>query len=80
MISAYPNPFNTDLHIDLQGLMPGNSYALTLYDIRGRRIESFTIPAGQRSGYSLKWDAGHVASGIYMIECDKQIQKVLLLK
>jgi hypothetical protein len=70
LFSNYPNPFNPSTTITY-ALPYQSSLYLTIYDITGRLIKSFSIPS-QSSGYqSIIWDGTNengnaVSSGVYL--------------
>jgi hypothetical protein len=70
LFSNYPNPFNPSTTI-AYALPYLSSVYLTIYDITGRLIKSFSIPS-QSSGYqSIIWDGTNengnaVSSGVYL--------------
>ena len=79
----YPNPFNptTTLEFDVanSGLV-----AFTVYNVNGQIIESISPQFYTPGNYQIKWEAGDVPTGIYLIqmktESSVHLQKVMLLK
>jgi hypothetical protein len=87
-ITIYPNPFNTTTVINISGLEFSSNYRMRLYDIRGRLIRHWQLPASEQN-IRLPWDgnddSGHqVASGIYILQVlsGKSIstKKILLIR
>ena len=84
MISAYPNPFNSNTTITLQNM--GNTFVkLDIIDLNGHIIDS--IYSGylyEKSTHTFLWDASENNSGIYIarISENKKIitHKIILLK
>ena len=84
MISAYPNPFNSNTTITLQNM--GNTFVkLDIIDLNGHIIDS--IYSGylyEKSTHTFLWDASENNSGIYIarISQNKKIitHKIILLK
>jgi len=79
----YPNPFNSTTVIPFE-LSQQSDILLTIYDTAGRVVYEFTrddLPPGH---YTIDWEAGNQASGIYLIELiageERQIRKGILLK
>ncbi|MEX0721803.1 MAG: CotH kinase family protein [Balneolaceae bacterium] len=79
----YPNPFNPSTNIRFE-LPEKAQVKLTIYDVLGRKVtvlENGILTAGT---YNAKWDAGALASGIYIyrLEVDQQTftKKMLLAK
>jgi hypothetical protein len=64
MQQNFPNPFNPSTTIHF-GLPVESNVSLTVYDTRGRAIETLAqklIPAGS---YRIKWKASNLPSGVY---------------
>ncbi len=81
--AVWPNPFNTQLTIELASPETANA-ELILYDVNGRRLEVLfqgTIHAGKRKIY---WDGTQYSTGIYFIRAVtgslQDTRKVVLLK
>ena len=79
----YPNPFNptTALEFDIAKSAIVN---FTVYNISGQIVELISSKLYTPGNYEIKWEAGDVPSGIYLIqmqtESSKHVQKVMLLK
>jgi hypothetical protein len=82
-ISAYPNPFNSTLSINITADQPG---ILNISDILGRFVTELNFPKGAST---LKWDATDkdgkiIRSGAYFLKpkggSSKDIVKVMYLK
>ena len=80
---AYPNPFNpiTMIHYSI----PVNENVnFTIYDIRGRQIQTIVDEYKTVGSYTVSWDASSYSSGIYLIKMNSgdftQTQKVILVK
>jgi hypothetical protein len=88
-ISAYPNPFNSDLSITLKGL-DGSWFSLTIYDISGRVVKKLKARNGKGVGtektiWDGKTESGNAApSGLYFLEVktlkQRKSMNVVLLK
>ncbi|MCP4582625.1 MAG: T9SS type A sorting domain-containing protein [candidate division Zixibacteria bacterium] len=83
LLYNYPNPFNAVTRILFELAKPSD-IEIDIYDILGRRVETFykqNQPAGQ---YSVIWHAGDLPSGIYFCKLQASgsidIGKMLLLK
>ncbi len=71
LVSIYPNPFTTDITIELKALQPGRAdITLTLYDMMGKKVWQKTIAAGnQQSSIKLSpAENGPLPPGIYILE------------
>ena len=64
LLSVYPNPFNPSTTVTYTVPTAG-PVSLTVYDILGRKVE--TIAEGNHAAgtYSVRWNAGNAASGVY---------------
>lgn len=65
----YPNPFNPSTVIRYQ-LHERSDMEIRIYDINGRLIDRLEKSSKLPGYYSLTWNAGNVASGIYFIVLD----------
>ena len=81
--SVYPNPFNSIATINYS--VPEVSHLnISIYDLTGRQVS--VVYEGERSAgnYSVVWEAGDIASGIYIcrIKANEHIQntKMTLLR
>ena len=83
LVQCYPNPFNAATTIEYSLSQPGD-VVLSVYNIRGQKVE--TIIDGLRGAgkHSVTWNAGDIPSGIYFVRLQSQYQsksmKLLLLK
>ncbi len=80
----YPNPFNPSTQIKF-GLMEASNIELKIYDILGREVAVLIDKEFMSAGsYSVKFNAGNLASGIYIykLSTDKNTvsKKMQLLK
>jgi hypothetical protein len=80
---SYPNPFNPETRISY-GLPEAAHVRLVVYDILGREVTTL-VDEVQTAGYkSVKFDAGHLASGVYFYRLQAgaftQLRKMLLVK
>ncbi|MEA3391341.1 MAG: T9SS type A sorting domain-containing protein, partial [Candidatus Marinimicrobia bacterium] len=79
----YPNPFNpvTTIRFDLA---KATDVKLTIYDISGRRIQELLNSSMNAGSYDLRWNAGHLSSGMYLYRIETPeftaTNKLLLLK
>lgn len=84
LFQNYPNPFNPITRIDYQLAKYGH-VTLTVYDIVGREVKTL-VNAYQNAGkYSVNFDAGQLASGVYFYKLVSstgfiQLHKMLLVK
>ena len=88
MAAAYPNPFNPMTQIGFK--IPSESHIeISIFDLRGQKIETLINEFSQPGNYSINWDASHVASGVYFVHFIasgensmyvSQIQKLMLVK
>jgi hypothetical protein len=82
-INAYPNPFNSDVNIDI---LSDTKSELVIYDILGREIRKFPVAKGfNRISWDARDDVGlDIHSGIYFARIESGVthvtQKILYLK
>jgi hypothetical protein len=78
----YPNPFNPKTTIAF-ALPTGGDYSLTVYNVIGQTVASFSGSA-DAGMVSLDWDAADQASGVYFYKLDTEnfsdTKKMVLLK
>jgi len=78
----YPNPFNPTTTISF-GLPTASDYTLTIYNVQGQTVETFT-GAAEASVVTVDWDAADHASGIYFYRLEagdySATKKMVLLK
>jgi hypothetical protein len=82
--APYPNPFNPITAISVLLSEPGN-VELQIYDLHGRKIHTVYYGTKDAGKYSFNWNAGNVASGVYIcaMKLDGEIhqtQKMVLMK
>ena len=66
-LSSYPNPFNPITTISFS--IPESGFTnITVYDIKGRQLETLTNKVLYVGNYSVDWDASSHPSGIYLIK------------
>jgi hypothetical protein len=79
----YPNPFNPKTIISFS-LPTASDYKLTIYNVNGQEVSSFTGKADNAGIFEIEWDAGNYASGIYFYKLvagsHSQIKKMILIK
>jgi len=70
LISAYPNPFNPAVNITYT-LDSGNDVSISIFDTRGRLVETLYNGFASNGSHILTWQAEGHPSGIYFarIEC-----------
>jgi len=83
--AAYPNPFNPETTISFA--ITGETLratSLRVYDVNGRFVATLYDGDTEPGNYTVKWDSGNFASGIYYMRLssgnDIQIQRVTLLR
>ena len=72
-VTAYPNPFNTELHVFIQAAKP-EPISITVYDLSGRVVENVT-DAETNTEITL---GSSLASGMYLLQVkDGNTKKML---
>jgi hypothetical protein len=80
----YPNPFNPSTVIEFS--LPENvsNVKLSIYNVLGEKVAELVNTALDAGRYSYQWNAGNVATGMYIYELrtDKfvSVKKMMLLK
>ncbi|MDR3627255.1 MAG: T9SS type A sorting domain-containing protein, partial [Ignavibacteriaceae bacterium] len=79
----YPNPFNPSTRIEYS-LPKSEHVTLKVYDILGREVATLVNENKQTGSYSIQFNAGKFASGVYIYRIQAgsftQTKKLLLLK
>ena len=65
----YPNPFNPSTIINYQ-LAMNSHVTLKVYDILGREVATLVNEEKPAGSYSVQWNAGGVASGVYFYKLE----------
>ena len=88
MYNAYPNPFNPLTQIRYE--IPTEGFLeISIFDLRGQKVETLINEHIQPGTYSTSWDASQVSSGVYFVHFTastegktsiSQIQKLMLIK
>jgi 1,4-alpha-glucan branching enzyme len=86
-LSAYPNPFNPSITIqlELQNITQTNMNAeVNIYDINGRFIQTLLENSIESGVHRITWRPQNISSGIYIVSFQTEIgiknQKILYLK
>ena len=86
-LSAYPNPFNPSITIqlELQNIIQTNMDAeVNIYDINGRFIQTLLESSIESGVHRITWRPQNISSGIYIVSLQTEIgiknQKILYLK
>jgi len=64
-ILLYPNPASEKIKIQIETIQP-ETLQITLYDIVGRALKTFTLEAAQQTIQTM--DVSNLAKGIYMLQ------------
>lgn len=79
----YPNPFNPSTNIKYQ-IPSTNHVTLKVFDILGRGVAMLVNEVKAPGTYTVQWDAGNMASGVYLYRLQAggfgDVKKVILLK
>jgi hypothetical protein len=82
-MACYPNPFNSTTHIRFTLEEPA-PVKLQIYNTLGQLIATLADKRLEAGEHSFDWDAGHVASGVYLYKIKiaetTQTEKLILLK
>jgi hypothetical protein len=79
----YPNPFNPSTTIEYS-LANTGAHSLKVYNMKGALVQTLSSGVTPAGSYSIKWDASHLASGLYFVRLEtqefNQTRKLLLVK
>jgi hypothetical protein len=79
----YPNPFNPSTTIKFT-LPETTNVTLTIYNTLGQKVSELVNGSLEAGYHSYRWDAGSVASGIYIYELRTEkfisVKKMILIK
>jgi len=82
--NAYPNPFNPEVSIKINGLSNSQHVSVGVYDLHGTLVTSLHNQKVRHNVLMLTWNAEIFSSGIYLLRTDWQYgndtQKITLLK
>lgn len=79
----YPNPFNpqTDIRYQISDI---RFVTLRVYDLLGREVSTLVNETKYPGSYSVRWDAGNLATGVYLCRLTAgsftQTRRMLLLR
>jgi PKD repeat protein len=83
LYSNYPNPFNPTTTISYQ-LASASFVKISIYDARGKLVETLVNEQKDRGNYSVVWDASGLSSGIYIYKITagkySNVNKCLLIR
>jgi hypothetical protein len=79
----YPNPFNPSTTIEFD-LPKTDEVSLKIFNILGEEVSILVSERLSAGSYSYEWDAGNIASGIYLYKLEAEryveIRKMVLMK
>ncbi|MDG1848310.1 MAG: S8 family serine peptidase [Candidatus Marinimicrobia bacterium] len=82
--NAYPNPFNPEISIKIDGLSNNQHVTVGIYDIHGKLVKYLHNQKARHNMLELSWNAERLSSGIYLLRTDwgygNDLQKITLLK
>lgn len=76
VVNAYPNPFSLKTRIEFEKLNESGHVSIELYTLYGEKLKVlFDDNVDAETQYSLDFDAGELASGVYIykVVCDDEI-------
>lgn len=80
-LQVYPNPTQGDFHIWMRGIVPGESWRIALFDVRGKEVASWERKSNHAE-VRWKFEPNHLSSGLYLLSLRSPSQnrtlKVLL--
>lgn len=82
LLSCYPNPFNSNLTVNISGLKQEGQ--LKIFDLQGRLVTSESLIPGSSVSQSRTFDFSNYVTGIYFVNLShsagQTTQKVIFLK
>ena len=82
--NAYPNPFNPEISLKIDGLSNNQHVTVGVYDIHGKLVKYLHNQKTRQNILELTWNAERLSSGIYLLRTDwlygNDLQKITLLK
>ena len=80
----YPNPFNSETYLSYD-LLQSTQVLLTIHDLAGRRVQTLVNEFQTAGRYAVKFNAGHIQSGIYFYQLKagnriEKSQKMILMR
>ncbi|MCF7810339.1 T9SS type A sorting domain-containing protein, partial [bacterium] len=83
IVSAYPNPFNSQMRVSYNLLETG-IVDLAAYDVSGRRVAELTSGRQVSGAHTVMFDGKDMPSGVYMLRLQaggqSSMMKVMLVK
>ena len=81
---AYPNPFNSSIHINFS-LLKNENINLSIFDINGRLVEVLKEKKFEKGRHNIFWESGNnINSGVYFVKLSSRnnikTKKILYLK
>lgn len=77
-IRVYPNPFQSEISIELEGNSNGDNYIISLYDLSGKTIKSYRKT--NKYNKLILSDLDDLASGYYLIKLENKNTNEFVLK
>jgi hypothetical protein len=75
LIQNYPNPFNPSTNIKYQVASSG-FVTLKVYNVLGKEVATLVNTEMNTGTYSINWDAGNLASGVYFYTLENNGVKI----
>ena len=83
MLTAYPNPFNTETRI-LYDLKKDEQVSLKVYDVTGRLVSVLADEKQKAGRHETQFGGRNLASGVYFLNLytptNDRTQKIVMLK
>jgi len=75
-VHAYPNPFNPVINF-AANMNNSESLTIEIYNIKGRKIDSFKTINNGNQKHQVTWNADNCASGVYLFKALNQHNKII---
>ncbi len=70
LLSAYPNPFNPTINLNLSSLPPGQLVNLQVLDLSGRLLKTIVLPSQGNTAQQFPLDLEFLPSGRYFLQAN----------
>ncbi|MCF7811778.1 T9SS type A sorting domain-containing protein [bacterium] len=83
IISAYPNPFNSQMRV-IYSILETGIVDLAVYDVSGRRVAELSSGRQAAGNHTIMFDGANLSSGVYMLrlcsDSQNSMMKVIMIK
>jgi thiol-disulfide isomerase/thioredoxin len=77
---GFPNPFQSSVTFSVESSKAGQNAALEIFNVRGQKLQELPLKELKQGSNSIRWDAGHLANGLYFYRLKDTRQSGRILK